>query len=254
VLTVTTAQLEAWIAAALWPFLRMLALFSAAPVLSHRALPRRARVALAALVTILVAPTLPAPAAVPLLSGAALLTLAQQLLVGLALGFCVRLAFAAVELAGDLIGLQMGLSFAVFFDPQSSEQTPLVGTFLGMVATLLFLAIDGPAQTIAALVETFRVVPVGDSFHSALRWEAIAGLASAMFAMGLHLSLPVLAAMLACNIALGVMARAAPQLNLFSIGFPITLLTGIGALALFLGSMASPIRGILEAGLAAWLR
>jgi len=253
-LSLSAADLDAWIAAYLWPFVRLLALFTAAPILSHRAMPRRARIGLALAVTVLVAPGLPAVPESPLLSGASLLLLAQQVLIGVAIGFCIRLAFAAVEMAGDMIGLQMGLSYAMFFDPQSNAQTPIVGTFLSMVATLMFLAIDGPTQAIAAVAESFRLAPIGTDFHAALRWSLIIELGAGMFVLGLQLALPVLTAMLVCNVAMGVMARAAPQLNLFSVGFPVTLLTGLGALALMLPHMAEPMRRALETGLAAWMR
>ncbi len=248
-ISVTGAQIELWLAAFLWPFVRVLALFTVAPVLSHRALPVRTRVGLALLVTVLVAPTLPAAPAVPLISGSGLMLLAQQLLVGFAIGFAMRIVFAAVDLAGDLIGLQMGLSYALFFDPQTSMQTPLVGNFLGMVALLLFLALDGPSILLFSVADSFHYAPVGPDFHSALRWELLPQFGAQLFALGLQISLPVLATMLLCNISLGVMARAAPQLNLFSVGFPVTLLSGLTLLALMIVYMGRPIEAALQAGL-----
>lgn len=253
-ISIASAQLEAWIAGLLWPLVRMLALFTAAPVLSHRALPARLRILLAVLATALVAPGLPPAPVQPLLSGASLLLLAQQVLIGTAIGFSVRIAFAAVEMAGDLIGLQMGLGYATFFDPQTHADTPILGTFLGMIATLMFLAIDGPFQMFAALVESFSVAPLGADFHASLRWDALAQMGGAMFVLGLQLALPVVTAMLMCNIALGVMARAAPQLNLFSIGFPVTLLGGLVLLALMIGTMQPTIMQAFETGLRVWLR
>ncbi|MDH4190792.1 MAG: flagellar biosynthetic protein FliR [Betaproteobacteria bacterium] len=252
-LSASSAQIELWIAAFLWPLLRILALFSSAPVLSDRSVPRRVRVGLALLVTVLIAPTLPAPAPLALFSGAALLLVAQQLLVGLAIGFSVRIAFSAVELAGDQIGLQMGLSYATFFDPQTSSQTPIVGSLLSLLATLVFLAIDGPALLLLAIAESFTIAPIGGTFAAWLNWGMLAQLGAQIFSLGLQLALPVLATLLACNLALGVMARAAPQLNLFSVGFPITLLAGLVLLALMVGYLGGPLEAAVRSGLRMWL-
>jgi flagellar biosynthetic protein FliR len=250
--TFNALQAETWIATLLWPFLRVLALMSSAPLLSHRAVPARAKIGLALLVAVLLAAGLPSAPTAPLFSAASLMLLAQQVLVGLALGLSMRIAFAAVELAGDLIGLQMGLGFATFFDPQTSAQTPIVGGLLSVASMLVFLSLDGPLLMLAGLADSFELAPVGADFYASLRWDRVSLLGAEMFALGLQLALPLLTTMLLCNIALGVMARAAPQLNLFSVGFPVTLLTGLALLALSAPYWLTPIESALRAGLAAW--
>lgn len=242
-LTLTSAQLEAWIGTFVWPFVRILALVSAAPMFGHRAVPRRAKIGLALLLTVLLAPSL--PAALPLHDAGAPILLIQQLLVGISLGLAMHVAFSAVALAGDVIGLQMGLSFATFVDPQHSSQTPLLGTFLGLLATLVFFAIDGHLLLIAALAESFTLAPVSAVPMPATEWSALVAWGGELFRIGLHLALPVLAAMLATNIALGVLMRAAPQLNLFAIGFPIALLVGFVMLALLLPYLGGPLQQVL---------
>ncbi len=242
-------EAEALIAALLWPFLRVLALFSAAPVLGDRAVPVRARIGLAFAVALVVAPSLPAPPPGSLGGFGAVGLAAQQVAVGIAIGFAARVAFGAVTLAGDLIGLQMGLSFAGFVDPQHGGQSPLVGSYLTTLAMLVFLSLDGHLALLAAVVDSFRSVPVGPDLLGALRWESLAALGAQLFAWGLHIALPVVAAMLLVNLALGAMTRAAPQLNLFSVGFPVTLLAGLGLIALMLPAVAAPLRAALEASL-----
>ncbi len=148
------------------------------------------------------------------------MVLAQQMLVGYVVGFTVRLAFAAVELAGDLIGLQMGFSFAGFIDPQHSGQTPLLGSFLGVLATLMFLSVGGLLALITSITESFRTVPVGTEFMSLLRWEKLVVMGAGLFASGLHIALQMVATLMAVNLALGVIARSAPQLNLFRSASP----------------------------------
>ncbi len=226
-ITFTTAQLDAWLGTLLWPFVRFLALLSSAPVLGHRSVPVRVKIGLAMLLTLIVAPNLPAIGAVPLGTSQGIALLLQQLAVGLALGFSVSLVFSAIEMAGDLIGLQMGLSFASFIDPESANQSPLIGSFLNLLAMLIFLTIDGHLMMVDALVNSFASVPIGVEVRGMIDWQQLVTWGTQVFMLGLQLALPVLAAVFLSNLALGVLTRAAPQLNLFAIGFPITLLLGL---------------------------
>jgi flagellar biosynthetic protein FliR len=240
----TSVQLDAWFGAYFWPFVRILALFSSAPLLYHRAIPHRLKIAFAAIATLVIAPSLP-PA-----SGDPAWLLVQQLLIGLAIGLGLQLVFAAFEVAGDLLGLQMGLSFASFIDPQNSKDTPLIGGFLGLMATLVFLAINGHLLMIAGIADSFRALPVGAGAPVAADMKSLALLGGEMFSVGLHLALPVLATMLILNLALGVLARAAPQLNIFAVGFPATILIGLGSFALVMPIMGPFLETALERALA----
>lgn len=232
--SVTSAQLNLWLAAFLWPFIRILGLMIAAPLFGNLRFPMRMRVGLALFITIIIAPTLsPLPAIAPD-SLAGLGIFAQQLLIGLTMGFAVRLMFHAVEMAGELIGLQMGLGFAVFYDPQNSGQMPVVGQFLGLVATLAFLAMNGHLLVLSVLADSFRVMPIAATTIDPGTWKMIAGWGSKIFYSALLLALPVVASLLTVSLALGVLTRAAPQLNVFAVGFPITLIIGFGALLLSL--------------------
>jgi flagellar biosynthetic protein FliR len=247
------ADLDAWLSALLYPFFRMLALMSAAPVFSHESVPIPVRIGLALLLTILVAPVLPAVGVVSPLSAPGLLLICQQLLVGVALGFAMQIAFAAVELAGDMIGLQMGLSFAVFIDPQNSDQTPIVGSFLSMILMLVFVTINGHLMLVSALVDTFKTVPiaVGVSVGGAHgeTWLRLAGAGTQLFASGLQIAFPVIAALMLANLALGVLTRTAPQLNLFAVGFPITVMLGLLMLLLGMPHLMPVLEGTLSMGL-----
>jgi len=193
-------------------------------VFDNRTVQRRTRVGLAALIAILMMPLLPAP---PVLSSAqAIPVLIQQILIGVAMGFSMRLVFAAFEMAGDLLGLQMGLAFAQFIDPARGTQTPLIGSFLGVLAMLTFLVIDGHLLVIAAVVQSFELIPISANL-SVVNSQSIALAGSIMFMLALQISLPVMAAVLISNIVLGILARAAPQLNVMSIGFSITIGVGL---------------------------
>jgi len=231
-LTITSPELDAWLAAFMFPFFRFAALVQTAPVFSHASVPRRLRLGLALLLTILIAPTLPPVAAGSPFSAPGLVLILEQIAIGFAIGLVMQLAFAAVTLAGDLIGLQMGLSFASLMDPQHSEQVPLVGAFLSVVLTLAFLALNGHLMMISALVHTFDAFPVRADALARLDWQRLAQGAAIVFSTGLAIALPAVAALLITSLALGVLTRTAPQLNLFAVGFPLTL--GIGLLMLFL--------------------
>jgi flagellar biosynthetic protein FliR len=249
--TITAAELELAIASVVYPFLRVLALMASAPVLSHRSVPRGARVAFAFLVALLVAPTLPAGPAVSPFSAAGVLLVVQQVVIGASIGLVMQAVFAAADVAGELMGLQMGLSFGSFIDAQNSDPSPIVASFLSLTMMLVFLGVDGHLLLLAALVDSFQAFPVAPSApFLTLVAGAIARIGREIFSTGLTLGLPVVAAMLLANLALGVLTRTAPQLNLFAVGFPVTLTVGLGMLALSLPFVVPAMEQALLRGFA----
>lgn len=249
----TTAQLEAWLAAFAWPLARILALVASAPVIGNPSLPASVKIGIGLLLTALVAPLLPPPTGTDPASAAGLLILAQQVLVGLAMGFAMQVVFWAAEMAGELIGLQMGLGFATLYDASVPGFIPILGQFLGVVASLAFLAIDGHLLLLSALVESFQVLPLSplsapSGLLALVRWGG------SIFSYALALSLPLLATLLITNLALGVLTRAAPQLNIFAVGFPLTILVGMVALLLALPHFAPALERMFGDGLTSMLR
>ena len=242
----TEAQILGWITPYLWTFLRTLALFSALPVLGTRTVPARVRVALAAFIALAVQASLPEPPVVPLDSVTAFGLVAQQMVVGLALGFAVRVVFAAVEFAGEVIGLQMGLNFAGFFDPITAASGTATSRFYGTTIAWLFVVSGGHLLVIAALVQSFTAFAVGPEPFAFVaqvqpqRWGA------EIFTLGLWIALPLVAMLLLVNLVLGLVSRVAPQLNVFSVGFPITLGVGLLGLMLTLPALQSPFTMALE--------
>jgi flagellar biosynthetic protein FliR len=171
---------------------------------------------------------------------------AQEVMVGLAIGFAARLAFAAFDLAGELIGMQMGLSYAGFFDPQGGQGNA-VGAFMNTTATLTFVALNGPLLLVAATMRSFDSLPIGRvPFEFVARVDPVA-LGAEVFALGLLIATPFLALILFVNLLLGVMTRVAPQLGLFSIGFPITIGTGMVLLLIGLPWIERPmVQGLMR--------
>jgi flagellar biosynthetic protein FliR len=253
-ITVSSAQLDAWIMMIVWPLTRILALLASAPVTGNPQFPLTAKIGLAVLLTALVAPTLPAPPALAPDSAHALLLLAREIALGVGMGLAMRVVFAAISMAGDIVGLQMGLGFAQFFDPQSSGQVPVIGQFLSLLATLAFLTINGHLLLLAALIDSFRGVPPETAVSAASGAMALAQWGGVIVQAAVQLSLPLIATMLITNAALAVLTRASPQLNLFAIGFPVTLGVGFIALLLVLPYMVPGFERLFEQGLQAMAR
>lgn len=252
-LNLSTAQLDAWIAAYAFPLSRILGFIASAPLWGTSGIPRRTRLILGLALTLAIAPALPAMPGIAPGSLAGLWTMAVQMLLGIAMGFATRVVFAAVELAGEYIGFQMGLSFATFYDPLNAAQTPVITEFLTLLSFLLFLSLNGHLLYVATLAQSFQAIPVSGTLLAAGSWLNIAQLGAKIFAFGLLLALPVLVALMIANLALAVLTRAAPQLNLFAIGFPLTLIGGFVALVLCLDYLATPLQALYELALDASL-
>lgn len=250
-LSITSAQLDAWIALFMFPLSRVLGLFATAPVFNNRALPLRARLILGLAVSVAISPVLPPMPTVPAGSWVGLAILAQQALIGAVMGFTLRLMFSAIDMAGDLIGLQMGLSFATFYDPTRGAQTSVITEFLTLIATLIFLAMNGHLLTISALVQSFNLLPVSAAPFSGKSFGAMLSWAGVLFSSGVLLSMPLVAALLIANLALGVLARVAPTLNLFAVGFPVTLGAGFLVLGLSLPYFGAALERLYERGFSA---
>ena len=248
-ITVSSADINMWIAGLLWPLTRILGLLAAAPLFGNKAVPASVKVALGVMLALIVAPAVPAlPAADPM-SLAGLLILAQEMLIGLAMGFSIRIIFAAVEMAGEIASLTMGLGFATFFDPNTQGRSSAIGQFLALVATLGFLSVNAHLVLLSVLVESFSSLPISATPIYGGGFKQLADWGARIFSTGVQLSLPIVAALLITNVALGILTRAAPALNLFGIGFPITLGVGLLVVAMTLPYLATPVQNLFLDGI-----
>lgn len=252
-ISLSSAQIDAWIAAFIYPLTRILAFIAAAPLWGTAGTPRRTRLILAFAIAVALTPSLPAMPTVQPASLAGLWILLQQMLIGIGMGFAAKIVFTAFDLAGEFIGTQMGLGFATFYDPLNSSQTPVISEFISLLALLLFLAMNGHLLYLATLAQSFSAIPVSATPLAAGSWLNLAELGSKIFSAGLLLALPIVVALMITNIALAVLTRAAPQLNIFALGFPLTLIGGFIALAISLNYLATPIQAIFELGMSALL-
>lgn len=242
----TEAQLLAWLTPILWPAMRTLALLASLPVFSQRAVPMRVKIGLSVLIALAAQAALPDMPAIALDSPAAMSLVLQQVLIGSALGFSVRIVFAAVELAGELTGLQMGLNFAGFFDPSTASMGTASGRLFGTLIAFLFVIINGHLAVLAVLVRSFEAFPVGGE-PLAFLWQLQPQTwGTEIFALGLWIALPLVGMLLFVNLVLGVIARVAPQINIFAVGFPVTLAVGLIGILLTLPMMQQPFTSALE--------
>ncbi|MCG7923717.1 MAG: flagellar biosynthetic protein FliR [Candidatus Thiodiazotropha lotti] len=220
------AQLNALIATYFWPMVRISAMLLAAPLFSSRQIPARLRLVLMMMIAFLVAPTLPEMPSADVLSHSGLIIMLQQLLIGIMMGFILQMVFGALVFGGQVIAYSMGLGFASMVDPANGVQVPVVSQFYLILATLLFLIFNGHLHAIELVADSFVTMPVAMDGISRNNLIDLVAWGSRLFAGGLIIALPIVGAMLMVNMGMGVVMRAAPQLNIFSVGFPITMLLG----------------------------
>jgi flagellar biosynthetic protein FliR len=249
-LSFTDADLTRWIGQFFWPFLRILALFGAAPAFNSVSIPVRAKVALAFVIAVAVAGTVKQSAPLDF-SWATVTLVVEQVLVGLAIGFAMQLTLTAMTLAGEFVGMQMGFGFAAMFDFQSGFQVPVMANFFSLVALLLFVALNGHLVLLGVLVKSFTAVPItAGSGISAEGWRALARSGALLFQMGVWLALPVIAVLLATHLAVGFVSRVAPQFNVMSVGFSVFMWVGVAAVIALIPFFVPAVEHIIEAGLA----
>jgi flagellar biosynthesis protein FliR len=232
----------------MWPFLRMVGFVMVAPIFGAAVVPGRTKVIIALALGFLLAPLVPPPPPIETFSAAFFLTIANQILIGAAIGFVVQLIFDALVIGGQTIAMTMGLGFATLIDAQRGAAVPVVSQFMLIFGMLVFLAINGHIALIAALAESFRWAPVGTDFSGANGWQ-VAHWAGYMFSAGVLIALPAVVALVIVNFGLGVVSRAAPALNLFAIGFPITMLFGFLIVTLSLKLLPERVSTMVEASL-----
>ncbi len=225
-LELSNEQIDGWVSSFLLPLFRIASLLMAMPIIGTQLVPTRVRLYLALAICLVLVPNLPPMPQVELLSVQAMVLIAQEVLIGVMLGFTLQLFFHAFVIAGQIVSMQMGLGFASMVDPANGVSVPVIGQFFLMLVTLLFLAMNGHLVVFEVLAESFNTLPVGEGLMSEHHWELATKLGWVL-AAALLLVLPAITALLVVNVAFGVMTRAAPQLNIFSIGFPLTLVLGM---------------------------
>ncbi|MDH5518783.1 MAG: flagellar biosynthetic protein FliR [Gammaproteobacteria bacterium] len=236
-MTINLQQINEIITSAYWPFVRISAMLMVAPIYAASSFPVRIRVVLAVLVTVALYPVIEPVKGVDPISLQGLLILGQQVIIGAAMGFFLQMAFQLLVIAGEAIAMAMGLGFARMMDPQNGVQVPVVAQYFIIIATLLFLSMNGHLLLLQMVIQSFEILPVAETGMTRDGiWQVVAW-GSQMFVGAILVAIPAVTALLMSNIAMGVITRAAPQLNIFAVGFPLMLLLGFILLMLTLPSM-----------------
>ena len=250
-IVIDAADLSGWVVRLWWPVLRIGGFIAAAPVFSSTTVPPRIKIILTLALSFLLAPSVAAPVALSIFSGAGVLAAVRELVIGVAIGMVVQLAFEAFTLAGQLVAITMGLGFATLIDPQRGANTTVMGQMFMIFAILTYLSIDGHLLLLGALANSYVGLPIGAVEIDRNLWLTVAVWGGRIFETGLLIAMPAVVALILINIALGVVTRAAPQLNLFGIGFPITLLAGFVVVYVGMDGVMSGISTVIHDVLAA---
>ncbi|WP_010653373.1 flagellar biosynthetic protein FliR [Fluoribacter dumoffii] len=232
-----------------WPMGRIGGLLLTVPVFSSALIPGRIKIILLFVLSCVCAFMVPKELSFLHFKGVFLGYILQELLFGLLMGFVLQLVFQVFVLGGQIIAMQAGLSFAVMMDPASRASVPLVSQLYSMMMTLIFLALNGHLTVFETLLESFKVMPVGQvSIAPSMLWNVIL-FSGWMFKQALLISIPALLSLLIVSLAFGIMSRAAPQLNIFSLGFPITLIMGMVVIKVGLPNVAAQMSDLLAEGM-----
>jgi len=248
-LIVSSADISEWVGRLWWPSLRIGGFVAAAPIASESSIPKRVKVVLSLSLAVMLAPLAPSPAALSIFSAAGLLTAFQEILIGVAIGMVVQLAFEALVFAGQSISMTMGLGFATVVDPQHGANVTVVGQIFMIMGILSYLAINGHLVLLGALANSFQTLPIGGEHVDRAFLTSVAVWGGRIFETGLLVALPAVIALIIVNMALGVVTRAAPQLNLFGIGFTITMICGFFVLLVGIDGIMSGISSLVDGAL-----
>jgi flagellar biosynthetic protein FliR len=250
-LTLNAADISMWVGRMWWPVLRVSGFVLTAPIASETVVPRMVKIVLTLALAFLLAPMVQVPVGLSIFSAAGMLAAVIELLIGVAIGMVVQLMFEALVFAGQSISMTMGLGFATLVDPQRGAQTPVLGQMFMIFGTLTYLAINGHLMLLGALADSFHSLPIGAAHIDKNFFLAVVLWGARVFDTGLLIALPAVIALVIVNLAIGVITRAAPQLNLFGIGFTITLMSGFFVLIADVDGIMSGISGLINSALMA---
>lgn len=243
---VTSTQLELWLTQFMWPFFRITAFIVACPLFGHNAIPTKVKIGLGFCLSVIVMPLLPEMPVIPLFSVLSIGIILEQILIGIAIGFALTVTLAAVQAAGEFIAMQMGLGFATFYSPDSRMNSVVLSRILHMITLLMLLAMNVHLFILEVLMSTFQTLPINNIEINSNAFKMLGVYAQTIFKSGLLLALPLMGALLMMNLAMGILNRSAPQLTIFSIGFPLTLTVGVILLMIMMTTLDRSLGELFE--------
>ncbi len=246
ILNLDSAEISSWVSRYLWPFFRIAGFFMVMPLFGTRLVTQKIRLLLSITVTVVVTPLLPPMPILDGLSMATMLVTAQQLFIGIAFGLVLEVLMQIFIMSGQMVAMQTGLGMAQMVDPSNGVTVAVVAQWFLIFVNLLFVSLNGHLVAIEILVDSFFAIPVASSGISSDTLWVVANLGQWMFSAAIVLALPAITAMLMVNFAFGTMARLAPQLNIFAVGFPVTMMLGLIVIWITFGGYGSQFQGLLS--------
>ena len=225
-MTIHIQQFSSWIGAFFWPFIRISALVISSPIFGSKTISRKTKLSLSVALTLVIMPLLPAPPFIDPLSIESFLLAIQQITIGIAIGLAIQFIVEMFILVGQIVSRQAGLGFAMLIDPQSGVNVPLFSQLYMMAILLIYLSMDGHLMAIQLLTDSFKTWPVGNQFfgkNEIFQWIIWA---KWIFISAVKISLPAIISILIVYTGFGILTRAVPQMNIFSIGFNFIILIG----------------------------
>lgn len=233
----------------IWPLGRISGLMLTLPVLSSGMIPTQVKLIVIVSLGLICSPSIPPELSMDQLNGLYLVYMGQEIAVGLMMGFILQLVFQVFVLAGQLVSMQAGMGFATMVDPQSQSSVPLISHMYLIMMSLVFLSLNGHGIVLEALIHSFKLMPVGQvKLNNSLVWE-VASFSGWMLKEAVLIAIPALLSLFLGSLAMGIMTRMTPQLNIFSLGFPITLLMGVCIVKLGLPSIVVKMTESLDYGM-----
>ncbi|MBF8983080.1 flagellar type III secretion system protein FliR [Lutibacter sp. B2] len=214
-------------------FIRIIGMFVAAPIFRQRSIPTYTKIGLAFIIAVIIFPVIDVSTKVDNRDFFILfLNVIKESLTGIMMGYMCYIYYTAIYLAGYLIDMQIGFSMATVLNPQDEAQIPLMGNFFYIIATLVFLSINGHHTLIYALKYSFNSVPIGSVGINITIIELLINILSSTFIIAIKMAGPIIVSIFVTNVALGILARTMPQMNIFMVGMPLKVLVGLAILIL----------------------
>lgn len=233
----------------IWPIARFSGLFLSAPFFSSTLIPKRIRVTFILVLSWVCSFLVPESLSFQNFNGLYIVYLIQEIAFGILMGFILQLVFQVFILGGQIISMQAGLGFAVMVDPMSKASVPFISQFYSFMLLLIFLALNGHVALLNVLIESFKQMPIGTLYiEDSMVWRVIA-FSGWMFKEAVLISIPAIISLLLVSLSFGIVTRVAPQLNIFSLGFPVTLIMGVLIIQICLPTVGNQMIESLEQGM-----
>jgi flagellar biosynthetic protein FliR len=226
--------------------MRTAGLFFVSPVFSSRTIPRLMKASWAMLTAFLLFAVVPIPEAIPTSGAFFGFAVARELFIGFLIGFCAFLLFVGIQLAGQVVDIQMGLGMVNVIDPMSNIQVSVIGQYFYLVATLVFLIVDGHHMLLRALADSFNVIPLGHGAFTGTLAQFINAKFTDVFWIAFRVGAPIIGALFLTNVAMGVMSRTVPQMNVFIVGMPLNVAVGFLMVAISMGFYIYVLQGLFQ--------